>query len=112
MTLKDCQLCKEYSGKYSSSGIIHFNKKPNLVYNARFWRPEKVSVMFIGESPPFYSNTTHKASDGYFYNPEESQRIFGAPSPLVGTLSWNIFNLLGFENKLNKQIDRQLQETR
>ena len=102
MVLRDCQLCKNYADNYKCSGTIHDENKPNILFNASFWLPDKVNVLFIGESPPFHSNKANMVNDSYFYNPNESQKFYGAPSPLLGTLSWNLLKLLKIDSKLAK----------
>ena len=92
-----------YSEMYSSSAIIHTEKKPNLKYKAELWKPYEIKILFLAEAPPYHSANSNVVNDSYFYNPEESQRFFGAPSPLLGTLSWNLFWLLGISNKLSKK---------
>jgi len=103
MALRECQLCKGYADNYKCSGTIHIDNKPNILFNASFWRPDKVNILFIAESPPFHSKKANIANDGYFYNPNESQRFYGSPSPLLGTLSWNLFKLVKIDSKLAKQ---------
>ncbi|NHJ32665.1 MAG: hypothetical protein FK732_07375 [Asgard group archaeon] len=103
MDLENCIRCMGYSEIYSSSAIIHTEKKPNLEYKADLWKPNEIKVLFLAEAPPFHSSKSKTVNDSYFYNQEESQRFFGAPSPLLGTLSWNLFWLLGINNKLSKK---------
>ena len=103
MVLRECQLCKNYAENYKSSGTIHVDNKPNIQYNASFWRPDKIDILFIAESPPFHSTKANAVNDSYFYNPNESQKFFGSPSPLLGTLSWNLLKLLRIDSKLTKQ---------
>ena len=93
MELENCIRCMGYSEMYSSSAIVHTDMKPNLEYK----------VLFLAESPPFHSKKSKSVNDSYFYNHTESQRFLGAPSPLLGTLSWNLFWLLGISNKLSKK---------
>jgi hypothetical protein len=103
MDIENCIRCMGYSEMYSSSAIVHTEKKPNLEYKADLWKPFQVKVLFLAEAPPFHSSQSNAVSDSYFYNHEESQRFFGAPSPLLGTLSWNLFWLLGISNKQSKK---------
>lgn len=103
MNLLECNKCENFSKKYSSSAIIHTRLKPSIDYNISFWQPNKVKILFIAESPPFHSTKINKINDSYFYNPNESQRVFGAQSPLIGTLSWNLFWLLDINNNLSKE---------
>ncbi|MGC9779121.1 MAG: hypothetical protein HZR80_07755 [Candidatus Heimdallarchaeota archaeon] len=103
MELYECQKCINHSDKYSSSAIIHTNSKPSVVYDSTSWIPEKTSVLFVSESPPFHNKKSNIINDSYFYNWCESQKIFGAPSPLLGTLSWNLFWLLNINNKIAKK---------
>lgn len=103
MELENCIRCTGYSEMYSSSAIVHTSLKPNLEYKADLWKPYEIKVLFLAESPPFHSTKSNAVNDSYFYNYNESQRFFGAPSPLLGTLSWNLFCLLGISNKLSKK---------
>ena len=103
MELHECQKCANHSDKYSSSAIIHTDLKPAVVYDSSSWIPEKTRVLFISESPPFHNRKGKVLNDSYFYNWRESQRVFGAPSPLLGTLSWNLFWLLKINNKIHKK---------
>ena len=103
MELENCIRCMGYSEMYSSSAIVHTSLKPNLEYKADLWKPYEIKVLFLAESPPFHSTKSNVVNDSYFYNQRESQRFLGAPSPLLGTLSWNLFWLLGINNKLPKK---------
>lgn len=103
MELDNCIRCMGYSEMYSSSAIVHTDMKPNLEYKADLWKPYEIKVLFLAESPPFHSKNSKTVNDSYFYNHTESQRFLGAPSPLLGTLSWNLFWLLGISNKLSKK---------
>ncbi len=103
MELKNCIRCMGYSEMYSSSAIVHTDMKPNLKYKANLWKPYEIKVLFLAESPPFHSTKSNAVNDSYFYNHNESQRFLGAPSPLLGTLSWNLFWLIGINNKLPKK---------
>lgn len=103
MELESCIRCTGYSEMYSSSAIVHTSLKPNLEYKANLWKPYEVKVLFLAESPPYHSTKSNVVNDSYFYNHDEFQRFLGAPSPLLGTLSWNLFWLLGINNKLPKK---------
>jgi len=103
MELTECKVCQNFAEKYSSSAIIHVESKPNIQYKTNQWKPQKVKFLFVAESPPHHQTKANIINDSYFYNPIESQRIFGAQSPLIETLSWNIFWLLGIDNSLTKE---------
>ena len=103
MQLVECKICQNFAEKYSSSAIIHTESKPNIQYNSDLWKPQKLKFLFIAESPPYHQKKANIVNDSSFYNPNESQRVFGAQSPLIGTLSWNIFWLLGIDNNLSKE---------
>ncbi|MBN1329633.1 MAG: hypothetical protein JXA54_09185 [Candidatus Heimdallarchaeota archaeon] len=102
MSLNECLKCMNHAIKYSTSAIIHVEKKPSIEYNDQQWCPAKIKILFINESPPFHQYKGNRINDSYFYNPLESNKFFGFPSPLLGTLSWNIFSLLGFNKDLSK----------
>ncbi|NHJ85324.1 MAG: hypothetical protein FK734_07665 [Asgard group archaeon] len=103
MLLDDCQKCRNHHEKFSSSAIIHVDLKPSLHYQVdQKWTPSKTNVLFIAESPPYYSSQIYEAADSYFYNKEEKNRFLSPPIELQGTLSWNLFSLLGIDNKLTK----------
>lgn len=103
MALRECQLCKNYAENYKCSGTVLVDIKPNIHFNASFWRPDKANVFFIGESPPYHANKANAVNDSYFYNPSESQKFYGSPQTLLGTLSWNLLKLLKIDSKLTKQ---------
>lgn len=102
MDFSSCQICNEFSKKYSSSATIFTESKPKLDYNSVKWKPNKVKVLFIAESPPYFRKGRNSINDGFFYNSSEAQKMYGAPAPLLGTLSWNLFWLLGIDNSQTK----------
>lgn len=102
MDLSSCHACIDYSKKYSSSATIFTESKPKLEYNSIQWKPNKIKVLFIAESPPYFRKGRNSVNDGFFYNAAETQKMYGAPAPLLGTLSWNLFWLLGINNSQNK----------
>ena len=106
--IEDCHKCMNHGEKYSSSAIIHTNVKPNIFYDANKWRPKKVKILFIGEAPSYNGSGVSATFDDYFYNENEKQKIYGPPSPLLGTLSWNIFWLLDIDNNLSKKEKLEL----
>lgn len=108
MNLQSCELCNDFSKKYSSSAKIITNSKPSLEYSSHDWIPKKVKILFIAESPPPFRIGANTANDGFFYNVSEVQRTYGAPAPLLGTLSWNLFWLLDIDNKQKK--DQKLKQ--
>jgi hypothetical protein len=81
--------------------------KPSLDYNIEERLPNNVKMLFLAEAPPFHPKNKSQTTDSYFFNPLETLRFFGPPEPLLGTLSWNIFNLLKISSKLTKEIRLQ-----
>ncbi|MFW9923660.1 MAG: uracil-DNA glycosylase family protein [Candidatus Thorarchaeota archaeon] len=112
MDYQACQLCIDHHMQYSSSAKIHIESKPDLEYNSIKWKPEIVKVLFIAEAPPYYPHETNKLKDSYFYNTLELQKFLGAPAPLLGTLSWNLFYLLEINNTLDKKTKLELFKNR
>jgi len=103
MDIESCELCKGFSEKYSSSAKIFTDSKPVIEYQSQKWKPEKVKVLFIAESPPYFRKGRNIGNDGFFYNDSEKQVMYGAPAPLLGTLSWNLFWLLDIANNQSKK---------
>lgn len=102
MDFPSCRLCHDHHSLFSSSVIIHIDSKPSLDFSLSRWLPSPVRTLFIAEAPPFLGSHLSQKNDSFFYNPLESQRFLGIPSPLSGSLSWNLFDLLDIDNQLPK----------
>ncbi|MEA2070935.1 MAG: uracil-DNA glycosylase family protein, partial [Asgard group archaeon] len=103
MNLKNCIKCIDIHEKFTTTAEVHVHSKPYLQYNTKYWIPDEVKILFLGEAPPFIVPKRSASYDSYFYNPDEKLKIMGAPHPLLGTISWNIFSLLGINNTLPKE---------
>jgi len=103
MSLRECKICSEFMQRYCSCAEILTDIKPSIEYSADKWKQITTKILFIAEAPPFYLKTSNKATDSYFYNENEKQLFLDVPTPLSGTLSWNLFTLLGINSDLSKE---------
>jgi hypothetical protein len=76
--------------------------KPSLEYEVSKWIPNKLKALFVGDAPSFHPRSKSQNTDSFFYNPQESFRILGVKEPLIGPISYNLFELLNINNDLPK----------